>query len=111
MAIADDSYVPKPKQWTVEEIKAYLVEKALEYDLNPIMVLEIARCESGFRKDIISRTNDVGLLQVNVRAHNGSMEAQGLNIYNWVENTEYGLKLMKEQGTRPWKNSKHCHGY
>lgn len=114
LVIADDSAISlpqPPKRWTVEEVKAYLVEKSLEYELDPVMVLEIARCESGYRKDVVSVTNDVGLLQVNMKVHSGSMAAMGYSFSNWEDVTAYGLRLMKEQGTRPWKNSKPCHGY
>lgn len=96
---------------TLDTPELYLREKAREYGLDEEMVVKIAKCESSLNPNVVSKTGDHGLLQINYSAHNLSMQAAGLDIYNAEDTVEYGLKLMKQQGVKPWKYSAHCHGY
>lgn len=91
--------------------ETYLRRKSTEYGLNPDMVVKIAKCESSLKPNAVSPTHDYGLLQVNRKVHNGSMQERGLSIYKWEDSTAYGLELMQKEGVRPWRASAHCHGY
>jgi len=48
-----------------EDIQDYVFMKAEKYDIDPYLIFAIIEIESGYQVDIISRTNDYGLMQVN----------------------------------------------
>lgn len=74
----------------------------------PIMV-EVARCESGF-KNIPGRTSDdFGPLQINY-VHLPTLEDLGLDREKVEDNIKFAHILYDEQGLTPWKNSKGCWG-
>ena len=101
----------KEKEWTLEEVKAWVSHRALELELNTEAVFKIISCESGWKKEIVSRTNDRGLFQINMKAHSGSMVAQGYDSSKWEDLAEYGFQLLRKEGYKPWFNSSSCHGY
>lgn len=88
-------------------LNEYITAEAIKYDQDPYIVHSIIQCESqGDYKAINYNKNgsiDKGLLQIN-SIHN----TEGLDLLNPKDNLEFGLKLMKEKGTEPWKYSKHC---
>lgn len=73
----------------------------------PVMVA-VANCESGFTHylpsgDIIwSHTNDGGVMQINLAAHQRRMESLGLDITDINDNLNFARMLYDEQGKHPW---------
>lgn len=47
------------------ELQEYLFSKCEEYSLDFELVLAIIECESSYRTEIVSKTNDHGLMQIN----------------------------------------------
>jgi hypothetical protein len=65
-------------------------------------VSAIITCESNWRTDAISRTNDIGLWQINHYVHirTGSItEEQALDP---IESTNYAILLWQKHGFVPW---------
>ncbi|HMO78578.1 MAG TPA: hypothetical protein PKA96_00100 [Candidatus Paceibacterota bacterium] len=81
----------------------------------PIMI-EIARCESGFRHQNSNgevlrgyiNSADVGVMQINEKYHSETAKRLGYNIYSLDGNMEYARYLYETQGTRPWIHSSKC---
>ena len=80
-------------------------------------------CESGNDAYIVGKKNpmDVGLFQVNIRAHEGKIQGPTVaqkkrNLKNPYTNALIALEVYKESkrfgksGWRPWKSSVGCHG-
>lgn len=68
---------------------------------------EIVNCESGFDTQIISRTGDVGLFQINLAAHwseiVGDSRAEKIkNLQNWEYNVQFAYWLWEKQNWVPW---------
>ncbi|MBI5071661.1 transglycosylase SLT domain-containing protein [Candidatus Falkowbacteria bacterium] len=68
---------------------------------------EIVWCESGFKTDVISRTGDVGLFQINLAAHWTQIPGEDrvekiLWLQDWRNNVEFAYMLWADQGWRPW---------
>ena len=83
----------------------------------PIMV-EIARCESGFRhynsdgsvlRGFVNRS-DVGVMQINKFYHGDRADQLGLDIFSREGNLAYAMYLYEKQGTTPWLASRACWG-
>lgn len=92
-----------------EPIEAIIMRQAEEHGLDSRLVLSIVNCESQGNPGAINTTRnrngstDKGLLQIN-SIHN----VGDLDLLNPIDNLNFGLKLMKEQGTVPWNSSKSC---
>lgn len=99
----------------MEETPRALVERI--FADAPIMI-EVARCESGFRQYATStvvlrgRQNpkDVGIFQVNEFYHLRDATKMMINIYTPEGNVKYARWLYDHQGTTPWNWSKPCWG-
>lgn len=80
----------------------------------PEVFTRIARCESGNRQFkengdvLVSRTNDVGRYQINLKAHGANAKKLGIDIYSEEGNETYALYLYNRDGLKPWKNSARC---
>lgn len=53
------------------ELQQYIYDTAIEYGLPVDMMFTIPKYESGYRIDVISKTNDYGLYQINICNHKG----------------------------------------
>jgi hypothetical protein len=81
----------------------------------PVMV-EIARCESGFRQFdskgsvLKGRVNskDKGAYQINEKYHLDTANQLGYNIYITSGNIRMAKYIYEHQGTKPWEASKSC---
>lgn len=81
----------------------------------PIMI-EIARCESGFRHTLangnvlqgIVDNDDTGVMQINKRYHNDRAITMNLDLNDLYQNMTYARFLYETQGTRPWNASAFC---
>ncbi len=81
-------------------------------------MVEIARCESGFRhynsdgsvlRGFVNRS-DVGVMQINKFYHGDRADQLGLDIFSREGNLAYAMYLYEKQGTTPWLASGACWG-
>ena len=81
-------------------------------DVAPVLV-DIARCESGYRqfdsdgKVLVGPTKDRGYFQISPSKARLARK-MGYNIDTEKGNIAFALWLYKKYGTRPWDSSKHC---
>jgi hypothetical protein len=82
----------------------------------PIMI-EVARCESGFTHIDPStgkvfrgyaNPKDVGVMQINEDYHLPTAKKMGLEITNLKDNLAYARYLYEQNGIRPWNASRPC---
>jgi hypothetical protein len=79
-------------------------------------MIQIARCESGFRHTLSDGTvlkgkvdpADTGVMQINMRYHGERAEELKLDLMNVYDNMAYARDLYLQQGTRPWGASAAC---
>lgn len=93
--------------WTEERIKKEIRDV---FPDAPIM-LEVARCESQYKKDAYNPTNnsdDIGVFQISTKHHGGQVKALGLDMRNPHDNILYAKKLYDSNGLQPWSASKGC---
>ncbi|MCD8087254.1 MAG: transglycosylase SLT domain-containing protein [Oscillospiraceae bacterium] len=69
-----------------EDVQDELFALCEEYDLDPSLVLAIIEVESGFDADVISSTDDYGLMQIN--SSNFEWLAEELGIIDFLEPTQ-----------------------
>ena len=79
----------------------------LVFGENADMAVRIAKCESGLRTDIISRTSDVGVMQINLTAHWNEIPGNTrLDKIVWLQNIDNNLafayQLFKRSSWNPW---------
>lgn len=84
------------------------LEERIAKDFSPRFV-KVVRCESNLKQfnpdgtTLISPTLDVGLFQINLKAHLRSSQKMGLDIINSLEdNYTYAKHLYDESGEQPW---------
>ena len=81
----------------------------------PILI-QIARCESGFRQydkygEVLRglvNSSDVGVFQINKYYHSDRAESLGLDLNTIEGNMAYARDLYNREGTQPWSASKKC---
>lgn len=81
----------------------------------PIMI-QIARCESGFRHTLEDGSvlrgavdsADTGVMQINKRFHDRKATTMNLDLDDIYNNMAYARHLYETQGTRPWSASAAC---
>ena len=94
-----------------------VMEKYLKqvYAGDPVLI-DIARCESNFRqfdkngqvvRGKVDR-NDIGVMQINERYHDGTAKKLGLDIHSTPGNIAYAKYLYDKEGTKPWSASQKC---
>lgn len=106
--------VVKPTVWTFENMVPYLAEK---HGQSEALAREIIRCESKNHANALNKnydeqgvhwSSDHGYWQINDYFNRKTALRRGFDIDVWEENLEFGFIMLKEQGTTPWKSSKHC---
>lgn len=63
------------------ETQDYIFKLAQEYNVRPELILAVIDVESSFREDVISPTNDYGLMGINVCNHNEMRERFGITDF------------------------------
>lgn len=95
---------------TVQEecLTVSCISERVQKDFSKRMVA-VVKCESNFRQFdsdgtvLLSSTLDVGLFQINLKAHLKQSQKMGLDIINSMEdNYTYAKHLYDEQGETPW---------
>ncbi len=70
------------------------------------MAFRIISCESGWRTDVISRTNDIGLFQINLAAHGVKIALTRAEQIAWLQNPDnniaFAYELFKKSSWAPW---------
>ena len=84
------------------------ISERVQKDFSKRMV-DIVKCESNFRQFdsdgtvLLSPTLDVGLFQINLKAHLKQSQKMGLDIINSMEdNYKFAKWLYDAQGESPW---------
>lgn len=78
-----------------DEIQDYIREKCEEYDVPMELVIAMIEHESSFRADVISKTNDYGLMQINTINHEWLSETLGVsNFLDPYENILCGIYII-----------------
>lgn len=88
-----------------EKNKEY-VKGRIETEFNTRMV-RIVRCESNFDqyrdgKILVSKTNDVGVMQINLASWLKKSKEMGLDIYQLEDNIKMGKYILEVQGLSAW---------
>ncbi|MEQ1666074.1 MAG: hypothetical protein ABL927_11940, partial [Bdellovibrionales bacterium] len=81
----------------------------------PVMI-QIARCESGFRHTLkdgsvlrgVVDPADTGVMQINKRFHDNTATTLNLDLDDIYNNMAYARYLYEREGTRPWNASAPC---
>ena len=87
-------------------IPEYLVYKYFFDDFEN--ALKVFRCESGISQYwengevIISKTNDIGISQINLTTHQKTAEDLGLDLWNPEHNVAFARLLYNKQKWVPW---------
>lgn len=80
--------------------------RALEERIDPITMLKVAWCESRFKINAINinknKTIDIGVFQIN------SVHHKALNPYDYRENIEYAISLVKKRNWADFRASETC---
>lgn len=109
---------PSPSDLSQEQIE--LIHKvavlADEYHQDPALALRIIKCEGGLRYDAVGKnyingevwSRDKGPWQINDYYHYKTALSRGFDIHEPNQNLEYGMMMLKEEGTAPWKASQNC---
>ena len=91
----------------VQQIYRYAGAANLD-KISIVTLLAIANCESQLQSGVISPTKDVGIFQINIKAHLEESKQMGLDILADAGNIQYALYLYKKNGTADWLMSRDC---
>lgn len=96
------------KEFTAEQKHKLLLFELVDYDYRKFKLLaRIIQCESSWKANAQSPTNDSGYLQIN-EMHRRTAEILGYDISSPEDNLRYGVILFKLYSTRPWSASRRC---
>ena len=80
-----------------EELQEYVHHLSKGYDVEFSFVMAVIEHESSFRTDIISRTNDYGLMQINKVNHKWLNENLGITDFlDPYQNTRAGVHMLND---------------
>ena len=83
------------------QIEEYVCSDKFKWDCARIR--RIIFCESSYREKVVSRTGDVGVLQI-APVHNYSIA----HLSDYRNNIDVGYTLFLARGYQPWYSSKKC---
>ena len=99
-----------------EKVKLTTKEHVQQFFSEAPAMIEVARCESGFRhfnsdgsvlRGYVNGA-DIGVMQINEMYHGARARELGIDIYKREGNLEYAMYLYRKEGLRPWSASKFC---
>lgn len=77
------------------DIQDYIRELCDQKDIPMSLVIAMIKIESGFRADVVSGTNDYGLMQINSINHNWLSEKYGITDFlNPYQNIKCGVEMI-----------------
>lgn len=80
-----------------EETQEFIYYLCHEYDIDWTLVMAVIKHESNFKADVISRTNDYGLMQINECNHEWLSEVLGVNDFTDPEqNIRSGVFVLRK---------------
>ncbi len=80
-----------------EELQNYTFEQCQKVNLDPKLVLAVMKVESNFKSDLISRTNDYGLMQINKVNHGWLKKKLGVTDFlDPKQSIDCGIYMLKE---------------
>ena len=77
-------------------------------------IIAIAQCESGLRQFyddgslVVSKTNDVGVMQINMKSWKAKADEFGMDLTKTNDNIFFARYLYNLHGLSDWSMSKHC---
>ncbi len=75
----------------------YIISKCKEKDIDVELVLAVMKVESNYNFDIISRTNDYGVMQVNKINHKWLKKELNINDFlSFYDNTNAGIHILSQ---------------
>lgn len=84
-----------------DEVRQYVLEMARRKGVSVSMVDKIARCESNYRYNAVSKSGTyIGIFQI------GKIHGLGNDRYDVIKSTEWSLNKMKKEGYEAWSCSK-----
>lgn len=84
-----------------EELQEYLYDKCLENDLEYELILAVMYTESRFKSNLISKTNDYGLMQINKCNHKSLKKQLGITDFlNPRQNIDAGIYMLSDLYSR-----------
>jgi len=100
-------------QAKAEEIEVVVIEETNEQRIlrefdSDLDMFDIVRCESGFKQFdrvggiLTSPTNDVGIMQINLKTWADEALNMGIDIYTLNGNIEMGKHILKVQSKTAW---------
>ncbi len=121
--IALNADVTPPAHVQEETIPDLITERANALGVSEDLAKAIAYCESTYRQYDDSRQaedgtqvalrgvhnpQDIGIFQINETYHLSKSQELGFDIYTTAGNIDYGLWLLKNEGSKHWNWSKPC---
>jgi len=102
----------KLNKLTIDDLENKIKVLKLKSDFRNLLIESIIKCESSgnpkAKRRIKGHGVDVGYFQINTYYHGTVAKKMGLNLYNPVDNIEYGMYLLNKEGSKPWRASKRC---
>ncbi len=89
--IAVSTSTQYPPSLEKSDVDPIIVEKAQKYGLDPNLVRDVIKQESGFQTDVVSHAGAIGLMQLMPRTAAGL----GVNPHDPVDNVEGGTRFLK----------------
>ncbi len=98
--------------YSVEEVKALIIQYSQQYHINSALPLRIANAESGYRYDAVNPASGAcGVMQYLPSTWRNTPEGKsGLSCKNADANIRAGVRHISVHGTAPWNASKHVWG-
>lgn len=93
---AQNSFASIPYDHSREAIQRKIIRKALDYGVDPVLALSVARQESNFNKKARSHVGAIGLFQLMPY----TAKDLGVNPYNVNDNIKGGLSYIKKMKRR-----------
>lgn len=93
-----------------DDLQEYIWNLANEYEISYEMVLAVINAESSFRADVVSRTNDYGLMQINSRymdSHAAKAGIDDFDPFNPYQSVQVGIHLLATERNY-WRSQGLC---
>ena len=84
-----------------------LQEELVTFGDLPLDLQKTIICESGGRQEVngklvVSKTKDVGIAQINLKAHSKTAKSMGLDLTDANDNLAFAKYLYEKDGITPW---------